>query len=86
MIKQISPIVEDQSRIAAIYGPQGKDIAYEFFLRGVRVERFDITRTNARGQVYRLCRFPDGGDQWVNEGNLDARRRPDRFHFQKVNT
>ena len=82
MIRQVSPIPEDQTRIVAIYGPLGKDLANEFRVRGVVVERFDISKVD-RQHHYRLCRFPDGRDMWVNEGNLISKHRPGRFHFTK---
>lgn len=84
MIRQVSQIPEDQSRIVAIWGPLGKDIANNFLIRGVVVQRFDITTRNERGQVHRLVRFPDGRDMFVNEGNIVTRRKPDRFHYNKV--
>ena len=80
-IRQISSIPEDQSRIVAVYGPLGKDIANAWYVRGVEVSRLDIVQTNQRGQSHRLCVFPGGHQQWVNEGNLIGRRRPEQFHY-----
>jgi hypothetical protein len=78
MTRQVSMIPEDQTRIVAIYGPLGKDLANAFTVRGVEVMRFDITKLEGN-RHYRLCRFPDGRDMWVNEGNLVPRHRPGRF-------
>lgn len=84
VIRQVSTIPEDQSRVVAIWGPLGKDLANVFTVRGVEIQRLDVTKTNDRGQIHRLCIFPDGREMWVNEGNIITRRRPDRFHYHRV--
>jgi hypothetical protein len=76
-------IPEDQTRIVAIYGPLGRDLANSFHVRGVEVQRMEITKVENMHH-YRLCRFPDGRDMWVNEGNLIPRRRPGRFGGMNV--
>jgi hypothetical protein len=81
--RRVSQIKEDQTRIVAVYGPLGKDLVSKFLVRGVEVQRFDITQMNARGQHYRLCRFPDGREMWVNEGNLIPHRRPAQYMGDK---
>jgi len=62
--------------IVAVFGPQFKDTTNRYFVRGVEVQRLHITQFNQRGQEYHLCRFPDGRDMFVNEGNIRAKRRP----------
>jgi hypothetical protein len=74
MTVPVSQIDGDVTAIIAVWGPLGKDLAYKFFVRGVEIQRMDITKHNDRGQMFRLCRFPDGRDMWVNEGNIASKR------------
>ena len=74
--KRISQIKDDMLDLRAVYGPLGEDLAKQWYVRGVPVQRMQITRLNERGQMFRLCIFPDFRQMWVNEGNLASRRIP----------
>ncbi len=63
----------DIAVIVCVWGPSYADKTHEYFVRGVPVGRTTLSKTD-NGRMYRVCVFPGGHWQWVNEGNLSSRR------------
>lgn len=64
-VRQISQIPEDKLALVAVFGPSAKQLYWRHSVRGVPVQWCEITNGKLR-----LCIFPDGNEQWVNEQNI----------------
>lgn len=67
VVKRISLIPEDVSAIVASYGPHPKQMYYRHYVRRVSVQWTPLVDGKLR-----LCIFPNGSEQWVNEQNIHS--------------
>lgn len=73
-VRQISQIPEDQLILRAVWGPSPQQRYFTHAVRGVPVQVTTLTQLSDRNISYRLCVFPDGREQWVNEGNIRSKK------------
>ena len=69
-VRPISQIEGDDYAIVVSWGPLHADATHYYTVRNVPISRTQIKRENSRGQLFRLCIFPDFREMWVNEGNI----------------
>lgn len=64
-VRQISQIPGDVLVLVAVFGPSPRQRYWHHTVRGVPVQWTELTNGKLR-----LCIFPDGNEQWVNEQNV----------------
>jgi hypothetical protein len=63
----------DIAVIVCMWGPSHADRTHTYHVRGTPVDRTTLSKLD-NGRQYRVCVFPGGHWQWVNEGNISSRK------------